>query len=46
MSAAVPGGLTRRTLLGAALLGALPGLAGRGASAASLPAFDGAQSAP
>ena len=41
VSAAVPGGLARRTLLGAALLGALPGLAGRGASAASLPAFDG-----
>jgi hypothetical protein len=43
VSAAAPGRLARRTLLGAALLGALPSLAGRGASAASLPAFDGAR---
>ena len=41
MNAPVPGGIPRRTLLGTGLLAALPGLARRGASAATHPAFDG-----
>jgi hypothetical protein len=41
VKAAVPGGFPRRTLLGTAILAALPGLARRRADAGTLPPFDG-----